>query len=90
MAKYEKKPEMVEAVQWDGSQISEVTPWIKEGLEKLWPDNGAICRIGTRVDVMGVEYQTTAKPGDYIIREENGNIQAVRADIFEALYVQKK
>lgn len=88
MAKYQRKPEVVEAVHWDGSQISEVTPWIKEGLNKLWPEKGALMRVGTRVDIQGDMYATCANPGDYIVKEEGGNMQAVRSDIFEALYIK--
>lgn len=84
--RFRKKPVEIEAVQWQGSDVS----WevIKEfALEYemvsstavLWRDIDDI-RINTLEGVM------IAKPGDWIIKGIKGELYPCKPDIFEATY----
>lgn len=81
---------LVEAVVWNGNTISEVTPWIREGLQKFMPKPGALMRlnyptgnvihIGTKNGVM------IANPGNYIVRHHDGEIVPWIKQCFEQIY----
>jgi hypothetical protein len=82
MAKYRKKPVVIDAVQWDGKNISEAMPdWMKEPF-----NDGTIMRRGNEVDIVTLEGVMTAKPNDFIIRGVNGELYPCKPDIFEKTY----
>lgn len=83
--KYTKKPVTIEAVLWDGKQISEVTPWIREALNKTWGE-GAIMRTGDVIEIYTLEGIVKANPGDYILRGVKGELYPCKPDIFAATY----
>lgn len=86
---YTKKPITIEAVQWDGNEISEVTPWIKEALEKAISQPGSvgsIMRVSNKVEIITLEGAMLAQPGDYIIKGIKGELYPCKPDIFEASY----
>ena len=88
MAKYRKKPVVIDAFKWTGGHDQVEDPeWIVEAIEK---DKVAI--VGTR-DMRGcflrietLEGFMTAQQGDYIIRGIQGEIYPCKPDIFEATY----
>lgn len=81
--KYRKKPVVIEAVQWDGMKVSEVTDWVETALE----DN-TLFRMGCDVIVSTLEGQMKASVGDYIIKGVNGELYPCKPDIFEKTYEQ--
>lgn len=87
MARYRKRPVVVEAFQWTGDKNQTDDPtWIKEAVKKgvvsIFPKSpeGLIMMIDTLEGVM------TAKPNDYIIRGVNGEFYPCKPDIFEKTY----
>lgn len=81
--KYRKKPVVIEAVQWDGMKVSEVTDWVETALE----DN-TLFRMGCDVIVSTLEGRMKASVGDYIIKGVNGELYPCKPDIFEKTYEQ--
>ncbi len=93
MAKYRKKPVVVDAWLWDGSEDTfqrEILPEIdfaklpNDGVYKT-PGIGFTPTTG-EIDIPTLEGTMTAKPGDYIIKGVQGELYPCRADIFEATY----
>lgn len=89
MAKYRKKPVVIDAFVWTGGVDQKEEPeWIVEAIDK-----GDITFIGHRAGkgklVMGIrtlEGVMVAQPGDYVIRGVQGEIYPCKPDIFEATY----
>ena len=83
MAKYRKKPVVIEAFRLDFDNVFPC--WFKEALRthevelECAPDPKS-CQIKTLEGVM------TANAGDYIIRGVNGELYPCKADIFEKTY----
>lgn len=79
MAKYRKKPVVVEAWQWDGhSTLSERPNWLAH---KVAADHfEGTLRIAT------LEGTMVASTGDWIIKGVKGEIYPCKPDIFEATY----
>jgi hypothetical protein len=86
MAKYRKKPVVIEAVQWDGSKISEITDWVREAINKQPGTTGSIVKVGSTVNIGTLEGTTVASPGDFIIKGVNDEIYACKPEIFEKTY----
>ena len=81
MAKFRKKPVVVEAVQWNGDNWKEIDDFITVKHE-TYPKDG-IVKIPTLEGVM------EAIIGDYIIRGVNGEFYPCKPDIFEKTYVKE-
>ncbi len=79
--KYGKKPIVIEAVQWMGTQQS-------------WEEILAMGEIPWEPGEMGTESfrirtlegEMTVRPGDYVIRGVQGEFYPCKPDIFEATY----
>ena len=80
MAKYRKKPVIVEAVQYDGTresllkiaQLQQAPSWLKvDGDDLLIPTLEGVMR---------------AKVGDYVIKGVKGELYPCKPDIFEQTY----
>ncbi len=90
--KYRKKPVEVEAVKWDGSNLSEVPKWIASAIDKMMPigigaaPTGGIMRLGDELHISTLEGIMIAKPEDYIIKGIKGELYPCKPDIFEATY----
>jgi hypothetical protein len=76
MAKYRKKPVVIEAVQYDGTFPMEFLRYD----ERVFSDGGNGICIKTLEGVM------TARPGDWIIRGMKDELYPCKPDIFEATY----
>ena len=80
MAKYRKKPVIIEAEQWfpdkgiEGVMLSAVLGTAEDN------PSGQYGQIETLEGLMACE------PGDYIITDVNGRKYPCRSDIFEAMY----
>lgn len=79
--KFRKKPVVIEAVLWNGTQVSEVTEWISDALH-----NDTIMRFGDKVVIKTLEGNMIADPGDYIIKGVKGELYPCKPDIFEQTY----
>lgn len=83
MSKFRKKPVVIEARHYDGTEecAYKLIDWIDQagGDGVLDPDDNAVC-IKTLEGVMA------ASPGDWIIRGVQGEYYPCKPDIFEATY----
>ena len=79
--KFIKKRVVIEAVHWDGNEVSETPDWILEAL-----NSGVLVRFGDKVWVRTLEGVMTASPRDYIIRGVDGELYPCKPDIFEKTY----
>lgn len=80
MAKYRKKPIVVEAIQWDGKTTSAFDMYHQWNKGWTHDVNKGELYIATLEGVM------TASKGDWIIRGVNGEFYPCKPDIFEATY----
>lgn len=81
MPKYRKKPIVIEAIQWTGTnlvQIMEAFNTMAFGQGYLYADGQLI------IDTL--EGNMLANPGDYIIKGIKGEFYPCKPDIFEATY----
>ena len=85
MKKYRKKPVVIEAVQWNGFNVSEIIEFVGESLQ-------CTCETGINtlptVDMFintleGVHHCSI---GDFIIKGVNGEFYPCKPDIFEKTY----
>lgn len=79
MPKFRKKPVVIEAFQWDGTDI------MAEHLRQ-WSDHQVRAHGGASCFVDTLEGTMEAKPGDYIIRGVQGEFYPCKPDIFEMTY----
>ena len=78
MAKYRKKPVVVEAVQWTRENWTEM-----RGFMGIFP-----FAVGEQpcIIIRTLEGDMMASPGDYIIKGVNGEFYPCKPDIFEKTY----
>ena len=90
MAKFRKKPVVIEAVQYDGTPRSgaDICDWVRKLVGTRWP---FIVRSGT----FGLQFRTletregewlTADAGDWIICGGKGEFYPCKPDVFAATY----
>jgi len=87
MAKYRKKPVVIEAFKWCGDNTQSEDPlWIVEAIKKndVWFTNEG--SIFCQMKITTLEGEMTAELGDYIIKGIKGEIYPCKPDIFEASY----
>lgn len=101
MAKYRKKPVVIEAIQWTGENTFEVTAFIEGNAPDLkhpmaaeaWDawceaaDRDGL-RIMTLEDGPAAQAKHYASKGDWIIRGVKGEIYPCKPDIFAQTYEQ--
>lgn len=81
MAKYRKKPIVIDAVRWDGSTIDDVLELADQVPAQLeLPEEGEHLLIHTLEGIM------RAEPHDWIIRGVKGELYPCKPDIFAATY----
>ncbi|MFO0919665.1 MAG: hypothetical protein U0872_15310 [Planctomycetaceae bacterium] len=84
MAKFRKKPVVIEAVQWNPSaQPTDYPLWFYENVLRTPDVFGE--KSGT-IMIRTLEGDMTAQPGDWIIRGVQGECYPCKPDIFEATY----
>jgi len=89
MAKYRKKPVVIDAIQWPGEmeeddpRIANIEKWCEDMGAN--PDNMMMMDDGT-VAIYTLEGEMAAQPGDFIIRGIKGELYPCKPDIFEATY----
>lgn len=85
MAKFRKKPVVIEARRWSGHKVDApyLIGWIGE------PCLGAVSIPGSdlfTLQIKTLEGEHTASPGDWIIQGVKGEFYPCKPDIFEATY----
>lgn len=85
MAKFRKKPVVIDAVQWDGSEKG----WHEVVVPFAKPDDVFFCEgpgglIELEIDTL--EGKMTAAKNDWIIRGVMGELYPCKPDIFAATY----
>ena len=97
--KYRKKPVIIEAIQWDGKNLVDVSAFLynkthKEALKeinssdiscKIWDDYESIV-IGEGLTIDTLEGRMKADIGDYIIKGVNGEFYPCKSYIFAKTY----
>jgi len=84
MAKYRKKPMIIEAFRWTGGPDQTEDPeWIVEAMKN---GHAGVDKDGESFGIKTLEGRMTAFPGDYIIRGIKDEIYPCKPDIFEATY----
>jgi len=87
MAKWRKKPVVIEAFKWTGDHYQKEDPeWIVEAIRKgiVWFND-----IGTEkctMEIKTLEGNHIANRGDYIIQGIQGEIYPIKKDIFYKTY----
>ena len=82
MAKYMKKPIVVEAVQWTGENRGEIRDFAT-GFRRLDFDGNVRERV---LIIETLEGKMKAQVGDFIIKGVQGEVYPCKPDIFEASY----
>jgi len=86
MAKYRKKPVVIEAVQWTGKNFEELAELIGS-LEEGRPERRAVYdELDMTLKIKTLEGVMAANPGDYIIKGISGELYPCKPDIFEQTY----
>ena len=74
--KYRKKPVTIEAIQWLGTNLSEIDDFV----------GGSIANKNTILIIHTLEGDMEASIGDYIIKGVNGEFYPCKPDIFAKTY----
>lgn len=82
MAKYKKKPVVIEAVQWRGDNLVEVKDFCLD--DAVYDDFNRAFKVDT------LEGRMIAKLGDWIIKGVKGEHYPCKPDIFEKTYEEVK
>ena len=75
--KYRKKPVVIEAIQWDGTNYDEIGDWM--GLNSTLEIDGQFI-------IPTLEGDMRVSEGDWVIRGVNGEFYPCKPDIFEKTY----
>lgn len=92
MAKYRKKPVVVEAFCWTGDMVKIDDPvWIIEALKKPWGKSGSARFVydsekNTYIEIFTLEGVHEANQGDYIVQGTHGELYPCKPNIFEDTY----
>ena len=74
--KFRKKPFTIEAIQWNGKNLSEIDNFV----------GGSIANKSTILIIHTLEGDMEASIGDYIIKGVNGEFYPCKPDIFVKTY----
>jgi len=88
MAKYRKKPVVIEAVQWTGDNLRDIIDFtgLHESAKKwTWEEYEKVVAL-QGLKIFTLEGPLNASPGDYIIKGVQGEFYPCKPDIFEATY----
>lgn len=88
MAKYRKRPRVVEARQWDGGRITAelIIDWMEGAGRYVVDDEHEELHITTLEDGAYGAAKHVASPWDFIIRGLHGEFYACKPDIFWETY----
>lgn len=89
MAKFRKKPVVVEALQWNGLNLQEIKAFVGENLKYDIIDTAWQVGKGTphvNIIIHTLEGDHFCSKGDYIIKGICGDFYPCKPDIFEKTY----
>lgn len=90
MPKYRKKPVVVEAIQWTGSNLEEIRNFVGSNLiedcEELFDIKRELQKTLASIAIDTLEEIMTVNYGDYIIKNEHGDFYPCRLDVFKQTY----
>ncbi len=86
---YQKKPVVIEAIQFDGHNGWEIEQWsnkaaVTSPVLEPGPDNPS----GAYMQIQTLEGMMTAKVGDFIIKGVKGEFYPCKSDVFDLTYEQ--
>ncbi len=89
MAKYRKKPIVIEAIQWTGSNLNEIKEFVGEALiydivDTAWKAGKGAPHVNMQIKTLEGNHKCTK--GDYIIKGIKGEFYPCKPDIFEMTY----
>lgn len=84
MARYRKKPVVIEAVQYAWNEPDTFMEEVQDDIADFVGENVSI--IGSDIVIETLEGSMTASPGDWIIKGVAGEFYPCKPDIFEATY----
>jgi hypothetical protein len=79
--KYRKKPVVIEAVQWDGTDIS-----LDAIADLAYDGNRRVQQVGDKLEIPTLEGVMTASVNDWIIKGVSGEVYPCKPDIFKMTY----
>ena len=82
MAKYRKKPVVIEAIQWNGENDLDIESFLNGSEAYNVYSDGKV----TAIIISTLEGQMSAQIGDWIIKGVNGEFYPCKPDIFEKTY----
>lgn len=87
--KYRKKPVVIEAVQWTGSNLEEVKLFVGNDLQydimdAAWQVGKGIPYVNMKIHTLEGDHECTK--GDFIIKGVNGEFYPCKPDIFDKTY----
>jgi len=77
--KYRKKPVVIEAVQWTGENLPEITNFVHSGLGRIKLEVG-------KIYIVTLEGNMLCGEGDFVIKGVKGEFYPCKPDIFEQTY----
>ena len=90
MPKYRKKPVVVEAVRWTGSNLEEIRNFVGSDLiedyMELFSVNGTLKKMLVDIAIDTLEWNNEVDYGDYIIKGVKGEFYPCKPDIFLKTY----
>lgn len=91
MAKYRKKPVVVEAVRWTGSNLEEIRNFVGNDLIENYIEHFDIEKVLIKQTLVGIAINTLegtmmVNYGDYIIKGVQGELYPCKPDIFLKTY----
>ena len=89
MSYYRKKPVVIEAIQWTGSNLEEIKSFVGKSLQ--YDINDAAWKVGKGAPCIDIVIKTLegdhiCTKGDFIIKGINGEFYPCKPDIFEKTY----
>ena len=82
--KYRKQPELVDAIQWTGSNLDDVTVFC--GALVSSGGFGFTDRQNGQVVMNTAAGTQRAEPGDWVVKGVDGSFKAVKPEAFAAIY----
>ena len=89
MTKYRKKPVIIEAIQWNGLNTTEIMEFVGQDLIVETYDTGyqaGTAPLAVRLKIKTLEGDMNVSIGDYIIKGVQGEFYPCKPDIFEQTY----
>ena len=87
--KYKKKPVIIEAIQWNGSNLEDIQKFVGKPLN--WFINDTAWQFGMGIPVVEMSIETLegemiVSQNDFVIKGVNGEFYPCKPDIFDKTY----